>query len=151
MAGEDNTIADHMTARLASALSPSVLKIEDVSWQHAGHAGARPGGQSHFNLEIAAPALDGLSGWPPTERLTLFWLIFWQGRFTRFRLRSAGTADILSSYPVPHKQYSCWSGWAAVFSALLTSDQHRSYHVFAALFPHIRSERRWWPSVPLIQ
>ena len=61
MAGEDNTIADQMTARLASALSPSVLNIEDVSWQHAGHAGARPGGQSHFNLEIAAPALDGLS------------------------------------------------------------------------------------------
>ena len=61
MAGEDNTIADQMTARLSSALSPSVLKIEDVSWQHAGHAGASPGGQSHFNLEIAALALNGLS------------------------------------------------------------------------------------------
>ena len=61
MTGEDENIAEQMTERLASALLPSVLNIEDVSWQHAGHAGARPGGQSHFNLEIAAPPLDGLS------------------------------------------------------------------------------------------
>ena len=61
MVQADTPIADQMTARLKEALSPSVLVIEDVSWQHAGHAGARPGGQSHFNLEIAAGALDGLS------------------------------------------------------------------------------------------
>ena len=56
----EQTIADQMVARLTADLSPSVLKIEDVSWQHAGHAGAPYGGQSHFNLQIASPALQGL-------------------------------------------------------------------------------------------
>ena len=60
-AHSEQTIADQMVARLTADLSPSVLKIEDVSWQHAGHAGAPDGGQSHFNLQIAAPALQGLS------------------------------------------------------------------------------------------
>ncbi len=57
----EKKIADQMVARLTADLSPSVLKIEDVSWQHAGHVGAPDGGQSHFNLQIAAPALRGLS------------------------------------------------------------------------------------------
>ena len=60
-ANSEQTIADQMMVRLKADLSPSLLKIEDVSWQHAGHAGAPDGGQSHFNLEIAAPALQGLS------------------------------------------------------------------------------------------
>ena len=60
-AHSEQTIADQMVARLIADLSPSVLKIEDISWQHAGHAGAPDGGQSHFNLQIAAPALQGLS------------------------------------------------------------------------------------------
>tara|TARA_B100001057_G_scaffold405141_1_gene417992 strand:- start:573 stop:848 length:276 start_codon:yes stop_codon:yes gene_type:complete len=61
MAHSKQTIADQMVARLTADLSPSLLKIEDISWQHAGHAGAPDGGQSHFNLQIAAPALQGLS------------------------------------------------------------------------------------------
>ena len=60
-AHSEETIANKMVERLIADLSPSVLKIEDVSWQHAGHVGAPDGGQSHFNLEIAAPALQGLS------------------------------------------------------------------------------------------
>ena len=57
----EKKIADQMMARLKADLSPSVLKIEDVSWQHAGHAGAPDGGQSHFYLQIGAPAFQGLS------------------------------------------------------------------------------------------
>ena len=57
----EKKIADQMVARLTADLSPSVLKIEDVSWQHAGHVGAPDGGQSHFNLQISAPVLQGLS------------------------------------------------------------------------------------------
>ncbi|MBL81774.1 MAG: BolA family transcriptional regulator [Rhodospirillaceae bacterium] len=60
-AHSEETIANKMVERLIADLSPSVLKIEDVSWQHAGHSGAPDGGQSHFNLQIAAPALQGLS------------------------------------------------------------------------------------------
>lgn len=54
-------IADQMSAKLRTELSPSAITITDVSWQHEGHAGARPGGQTHFELEITAPALGGLS------------------------------------------------------------------------------------------
>ena len=61
MPHSENKIADQIVARLTADLSPSVLKIEDVSWQHAGHVGAPDGGQSHFNLQIAAPVLQGLS------------------------------------------------------------------------------------------
>jgi BolA protein len=57
----EHRIADQMMARLTADFSPSVLEIEDVSWQHAGHAGAPDGGQSHFYLQIAAPAFRGLS------------------------------------------------------------------------------------------
>ena len=57
----EKKIADQMVARLKADLSPSVLKIEDVSWQHAGHAGAPDSGQSHFYLQIGAPAFQGLS------------------------------------------------------------------------------------------
>ena len=60
-AHSEQTITEQMVERLTADLSPSVLKIEDVSWQHVGHAGAPDGGQSHFNLQIAAPALQGLS------------------------------------------------------------------------------------------
>ena len=38
MPHSERKIADQMVARLTADLSPSVLKIEDVSWQHAGHA-----------------------------------------------------------------------------------------------------------------
>ena len=61
MANSEKKIADQMMARLTADLSPTLLKIDDTSWQHSGHAGAPEGGQSHFNLQIAAPALQGLS------------------------------------------------------------------------------------------
>lgn len=57
----ERKIADQMAERLRTELSPVFLHIDDVSWQHEGHAGARPGGQSHFNLEISDTTLDGLS------------------------------------------------------------------------------------------
>lgn len=35
--------------------------LEDESSRHAGHAGARPGGETHYRLIMAAAAFDGLS------------------------------------------------------------------------------------------
>ena len=43
------------------AFAPVRLDVIDESAQHAGHAGAREGGQSHFYVQIAAPAFAGLS------------------------------------------------------------------------------------------
>jgi BolA protein len=45
--------------KLTSAFAPTRLEIEDDSARHAGHAGARPGGESHFNVTIEAPAFAG--------------------------------------------------------------------------------------------
>lgn len=53
-------IADQMRERLQD-LSPTRLEIIDESEQHRGHAGWQDGGQSHFRVRIAAPALNSLS------------------------------------------------------------------------------------------
>jgi BolA family transcriptional regulator, general stress-responsive regulator len=47
--------------KLTAAFSPTRLEIEDDSGRHAGHAGARAGGESHFNVTIEAPAFAGAS------------------------------------------------------------------------------------------
>ena len=46
--------------RLA-ALSPSVVELADESGQHAGHAGSRPSGGSHWQLTIVSEAFRGKS------------------------------------------------------------------------------------------
>jgi BolA family transcriptional regulator, general stress-responsive regulator len=46
--------------RLA-ALNPVTLDLRDESEQHAGHAGARPGGGSHWQLTIISEAFRGKS------------------------------------------------------------------------------------------
>jgi BolA protein len=45
--------------KLTSAFAPTRLEIEDDSARHAGHAGARPGGESHFSVTIVASAFAG--------------------------------------------------------------------------------------------
>ena len=44
---------------LNSACAPLRLEVEDDSARHAGHAGARPGGESHFNVTIVSAAFAG--------------------------------------------------------------------------------------------
>ena len=46
--------------RLAT-LNPSTLDLRDESGQHAGHAGARPSGGSHWQLHIVSEAFRGKS------------------------------------------------------------------------------------------
>ena len=55
------TVAERMRQKLTEALQPSRLAITDDSHKHAGHAGARPGGESHFPVEIVSPAFAGKS------------------------------------------------------------------------------------------
>lgn len=51
-------IPEQIEARLAS-LKPSLIRIEDDSALHRGHAGAKEGG--HFRLTIVAESFAGLS------------------------------------------------------------------------------------------
>lgn len=46
---------------LTAQFAPQNIVIEDQSSQHAGHAGARPGGQTHYRLTLVSSAFDGLS------------------------------------------------------------------------------------------
>ena len=52
-------IFDAIHTKLTEAFDPSRLEIQDESSRHAGHAGARPGGESHFNVVIEAQAFAG--------------------------------------------------------------------------------------------
>jgi len=52
------SVADEMRRRLA-ALQPQTLELIDESALHAGHAGASPGGNTHWRLVIVSPAFAG--------------------------------------------------------------------------------------------
>ena len=53
-------VASTIHEKLAAAFSPVKLVVEDDSARHHGHAGARPGGESHFNVVIEAPVFEGM-------------------------------------------------------------------------------------------
>jgi BolA protein len=52
------SVAEEIARRL-QALSPTRLELEDESARHAGHAGAAPGGDTHWKLTIVSPAFSG--------------------------------------------------------------------------------------------
>jgi BolA protein len=54
-------VAESLRHKLTVAFAPTQLDIEDDSSRHAGHAGSRPGGESHFNVVIEAAAFEGAS------------------------------------------------------------------------------------------
>ena len=54
-------VAETIRQKLAEAFQPARLTIEDESALHAGHAGARPEGESHFRVEIVSERFTGLS------------------------------------------------------------------------------------------
>ena len=49
-------VAEVMETKLRAAFSPERLEIVDQSHLHAGHAGAREGGESHFRVVIVSAA-----------------------------------------------------------------------------------------------
>jgi BolA family transcriptional regulator, general stress-responsive regulator len=52
---------DVITRKLTDAFAPQSVEVIDESHQHAGHAGHRPGGQTHFRVYIVAEAFQGKS------------------------------------------------------------------------------------------
>lgn len=47
--------------KLCAALAPESLNVVDESHMHAGHAGWREGGGTHYRVEIVASAFSGKS------------------------------------------------------------------------------------------
>jgi BolA protein len=55
------TVAETIREKLTSAFAPAELSVEDESAKHAGHSGARPGGETHFSVRIVSDAFAGVS------------------------------------------------------------------------------------------
>lgn len=53
--------ANRMRRKLTEALAPEALDVLDESGKHAGHAGARPEGETHFQITIVSAAFQGKS------------------------------------------------------------------------------------------
>jgi BolA protein len=54
-------IKDLITNKLREAFTPESLDVADESHLHEGHAGHRPGGETHFRVYIVSPAFQGKS------------------------------------------------------------------------------------------
>ena len=53
--------ADVITRKLTDAFAPQELRVVDDSDRHKGHAGHRPGGQTHYTVYIVSDAFQGKS------------------------------------------------------------------------------------------
>jgi BolA family transcriptional regulator, general stress-responsive regulator len=50
-----------ITNKLLETFAPESLDVIDESHLHEGHAGHRPGGETHFRVHIVSPAFEGKS------------------------------------------------------------------------------------------
>jgi BolA protein len=55
------SMKDIITNKLREAFTPESLEVKDESHLHEGHAGHRPGGETHFRVHIVSPAFKGKS------------------------------------------------------------------------------------------
>ena len=50
---------DTITKKLSEAFNPENLDVIDESHLHEGHAGHKPGGETHFRIYIVSKAFEG--------------------------------------------------------------------------------------------
>jgi BolA protein len=55
------TTREVIAEKLTKAFAPQRLEVIDDSHRHAGHAGARPGGETHYSVHIVSQAFRGKS------------------------------------------------------------------------------------------
>ena len=53
--------AARIEAALRVAFAPTSLDVTDDSVKHAGHAGAAPGGETHYTVVMVAAAFQGMT------------------------------------------------------------------------------------------
>ncbi len=53
-------MAIRIRTKLTQGLAPQALEIIDDSDKHAGHAGHKPGGGTHYSVHITSSAFSGL-------------------------------------------------------------------------------------------
>lgn len=55
------SVKDNISQKLVEAFAPESLDVTDESYLHEGHAGHRPGGETHFRIHIVSRAFEGKS------------------------------------------------------------------------------------------
>jgi len=55
------TTRETIINKLSEAFFPESLEVQDESHLHEGHAGHRPGGESHYRVYIVSDAFKGKS------------------------------------------------------------------------------------------
>lgn len=55
------SVADTIHSKLTDRFAPARLDVIDNSHRHAGHAGARAEGETHFTVKIVSAGFAGLS------------------------------------------------------------------------------------------
>lgn len=53
------TMMERISAKLTQGLQPTALEVADESHLHAGHSGARAGGQTHYRIKVASARFEG--------------------------------------------------------------------------------------------
>ncbi len=53
--------ASRIETLLRARFSPIILEVTDLSARHAGHAGARPEGETHYAVRLVSEAFRGQS------------------------------------------------------------------------------------------
>ena len=53
--------AARIAAALNAAFTPAEVQVVDDSHRHAGHAGAAPGGETHYSVRVVSPAFAGMN------------------------------------------------------------------------------------------
>ncbi len=54
------SVAETIQKKIEEAFAPLVLNVEDQSHQHQGHAGHRPGIETHFHVTIVSSVFEGV-------------------------------------------------------------------------------------------
>lgn len=53
--------ADRIRSALAAQFAPVRIEVVDDSAKHAGHAGAAPGGQTHYSVLLVSEIFTGMN------------------------------------------------------------------------------------------
>lgn len=53
------TVKNTIENKLTAAFCPSFIEVVDESHKHAGHAGARPEGETHFHVTLVSAQFGG--------------------------------------------------------------------------------------------
>jgi len=52
---------ERLQALLSATFAPATVVVQDDSQKHQGHAGAAPGGETHYNVKVVSPVFAGQS------------------------------------------------------------------------------------------